>query len=120
MRQLLAWCTVAMLACGGAVGHPHGYLEPETRGKMRIVDAEVYISTQKWQQSPYFRIGSNQVTLPVFVLIDQRGMGCVVPPQIWALSPQYAACPTGWLHARPHAGGRAAPSLLRSRPCPDP
>ena len=90
----LAFLTV-IAACWGVSSIPAGYLEPDLPGKHRIVVSREYPTYYAWANSPWFRV-TDEYEFPVYILIDQTGYGCVAPPEIWALNPTYAACPTNW------------------------
>lgn len=84
----------AALACGPGHLTP-GYIDQGVEER-RVDLSLAYNSRQSWQRSPYFRTGDELLELPVFVLTDQAGNGCLVPGDIWALNPRSVACPNGW------------------------
>lgn len=75
--------------------------EPSPRNEHTIVDGLMYSSYWDWRRSPFYRITTDLVVgTPVFVLVDNLGYGCVVPGEVWALSPPFAACPGKWRSPR--------------------
>jgi len=85
---------LALLACGPSL-LPPGYIDDAAFPKHRIVASRAYNSWQNWTRSPYFRI-DDSIKLPIYLLIDQADRACIVPDEIWAMQPRYAACPTAW------------------------
>ena len=94
----------AIAACGGGRGAylTPGYIDYDKPMEgQRIVDHREYSNFYSWSRSPYFRVTIDVPSAsPVFVLIDNRGMGCVVPADIWAMSPHRIKCPSKWRHPR--------------------
>ena len=103
LKPLALLMAAAVLACGGPQLTP-GYVQmagekPERRYK--IEQSIAYTNHQQWWNSPWSRIIDDAMIYPVFVLVDTRGLGCVVPNDIWAINPQYLIdCPSGWLIPR--------------------
>jgi hypothetical protein len=90
----------ASLACGPGYITP-GYIDQGVEEHVVAVSL-AYSTRASWQRSPWYRIGDETHELPVFVLTDTAGNGCLVPGDIWALNPRWVACPDGW--RRPRAG----------------
>ncbi len=90
------------IACGGPQLTPGYVLSPGEKPQQlyKIEHSLAYTNHQDWWNSPWSRIIGPMV-FPVFVLVDTRGLGCVVPDDIWAINPQYLIdCPSGWLMPR--------------------
>ncbi len=99
MRILVgALILTAGLACGSGYVTP-GYIDQGVE-EHRVELSLAYNSRASWQRSPYFRVGDEVRELPVFVLTDMAGNGCLVPGDIWALNPRSIACPDGWRRPR--------------------
>jgi hypothetical protein len=90
----------AAVAIGCGAGYvPSGYLRGDADREAplrRVAGSAVYQSSSRWQQAPWFRITDRPDALPIFVLYDVDGMGCLVPAEIFALNPPDIACPSGW------------------------
>lgn len=109
---LLSVLSAFLLACGGPIGFPTGYIpEPgeKTRGvrgtAYRVVASEEHNSDFTFRHSEYYRIG-RFYDYPVFILIvDFNDFGCIVPAEVWALNPYEIMCPSGWVFPRPRFEG---------------
>lgn len=102
----LWWAALLVaLACGPPSDEVMAHLpSPEDEpAELYIIRMSIaYATYMEWRASPWSRPYDGIMETPVYVLVDNRGMGCVVPASVWHLNPQYITkCVSGWLIPRP-------------------
>lgn len=115
MRALVLTCICAAALCcaactGSGYTFPKGYLPypmvaaefaAENTDLRYVVGSAHYSTRNKWEMSPFYRIGDETLSLPVQVLVNNLDMGCIVPGAVFAMQPERVACPNGWRFPRP-------------------
>lgn len=96
--------SLLLVACLGGAGNG---IPPEPRGgennSKAAVDVLMYNSPFEWQRSPYYRIGDDSLTLPIFVAIADDRTACFITADRWATfhPEQRVPCAGQWRSPRP-------------------
>lgn len=90
------------LDCLGGVGIP-----PEPRAGAEnskiVTDIVLVNSAFVWQRSPYYRMGDDTLSMPLYVAVAEDGTACFLSAERWATYHQNERepCPGEWRMARP-------------------